>query len=102
MHPPFLNEVIAKHIFLSKVHVSIHTVDMVSKKHQRSNTVQEEGLTNEGRHHLLLLHKQADERVCVCMYVYSLSFFKTLKVWVCVTPIEARSQGKNRTLVTCT
>ena len=30
-----------------------------SKKHRRSSTVQEEGLTNEGRHHLLLLHKQA-------------------------------------------
>ena len=24
---------------------------MLSKKHQRSSTVQEEGLTNEGRHH---------------------------------------------------
>ena len=30
-----------------------------AKKHQKSGTVQEEGLTNEGRHHLLLLHKQA-------------------------------------------
>ena len=32
---------------------------MSNKKHQKSGTVQEEGLTNEGRHHLLLLHKQA-------------------------------------------
>ena len=32
---------------------------MLSKKHGRSSTVQEEGLKNEGRHHLLLLHKQA-------------------------------------------
>ena len=33
---------------------------MSSKKQQKSGTVQEEeGLTNEGTHHLLLLHKQA-------------------------------------------
>ena len=30
-----------------------------AKKHQKSGTVQAKGLTNEGRHHLLLLHKQA-------------------------------------------
>ena len=36
----------------------MHAV-MASKKHQKSGTVQEEGLTNEGTHHLLLLHKQA-------------------------------------------
>ena len=34
-----------------------------AKKHQKSGTVQEEGLTNEGRHHLLLLHKQAHHTV---------------------------------------
>jgi len=28
------------------------------KKQQKSSTVQEERLTNEGRHHLLLLNKQ--------------------------------------------
>ena len=33
------------------------TWDHVSKKHQRSSTLQEEGLTNEARRHLLLLHK---------------------------------------------
>ena len=35
---------------------------MLSKKHQRNSTVQEEGLTNEGRHHLLLLRKQAHDK----------------------------------------
>ena len=30
--------------------------------HQRSSTVQEEGLTNEGGHHLLLLHNQAHDK----------------------------------------
>ena len=30
-----------------------------AKEHQKSGTVQEKGLTNEGRHHLLLLHKKA-------------------------------------------
>ena len=32
---------------------------ILNRKHRRSSTVQGEGLTNEGRHHLLLLHKQA-------------------------------------------
>ena len=32
---------------------------MSSKKHQKSGSVQEEELTNEGTHNLLLLHKQA-------------------------------------------
>ena len=35
---------------------------MLSKKHQRSSIVQEEGLTNEGRHHLLLSHKQVHDK----------------------------------------
>ena len=35
---------------------------MLSKKHWRSSTVQEEGLENEGKHHLLLLHKQAHDK----------------------------------------
>ena len=41
---------------------STHGTDyavLLSKKHQRSNTVQEEGLT---RHHLLLLHKQVQNK----------------------------------------
>ena len=60
-HPPFLNEVVTKGAFLCKVHPPICAVVhgvMLSKKHQRSSTLQEEGLINEGRHHLLLLHKQ--------------------------------------------
>ena len=48
------------HAFLSKVHspiyAAVHAVTL-SKKHQRSSTVQEEGPTNEGRHNLLLLHR---------------------------------------------
>ena len=39
------------------IYAAVYAV-MLSKKHLRSSTVQEEGLTNEGRHHLLLLHKQ--------------------------------------------
>ena len=33
-----------------------------SKNQQRSNTVQDEGLTSEGRYHLLLLHKQVHDK----------------------------------------
>ena len=53
-------KVVAKGAFLSP---PIHAV-MLSKKHQRSSTVQEEGPTNEGRHHfhLLLLHEQAYDK----------------------------------------
>ena len=40
---------------------AVHAVTS-SKKHWRSSTVQEEGLTNEGRHHLLLLHKQVHDK----------------------------------------
>ena len=47
--------------FLSKVHpptyATVHVV-MLSRRHQRSSTVQEERLTNEGRYHLLLPYKQ--------------------------------------------
>ena len=35
---------------------------MSSKKHQRSSAVQEEGLRNEDRHHLLLLHEQVHDK----------------------------------------
>ena len=34
-----------------------------AKSTKKSGNVQEEGLTNEGRHHLLLLHKQANHIV---------------------------------------
>ena len=59
-HPPFLNEVVAMGAFLSKVRPPIYGAVyavMLSKKHLRNSTVQEEALTNEGRHHLLLLRK---------------------------------------------
>ena len=49
--PPFLNEVVAKGAFLSKVrppiYATVHAV-MLSKKCQRSSTVHMEGVTNEG------------------------------------------------------
>ena len=60
--PPFLNEVVAKGDFLSKVCPPIYAAApavMLSKKHQRSTTVQEEGLTDEGRH---LLCKQVHDK----------------------------------------
>ena len=48
----FLNEVVAKSAFHSKVcppiYAAVRAV-VLSKKHQRSHTVQGEGLTNEGR-----------------------------------------------------
>ena len=57
--PFFLNKAVAKGAFLLKVRPQffsvVHAV-MLSKKHQRNSTVQEEGLTNEGRQCLLLLH----------------------------------------------
>ena len=55
----------AKGALLTKVHPpNCAAVDavMLSKKQRRSSTVQEEGLTNESRHHLLLLHKQARDK----------------------------------------
>ena len=42
-------------------YATVHAV-MLSKKHRSSSTVQEEGLRNEGRHHLLLLRKQASKQ----------------------------------------
>ena len=48
---PFLNKVVAKGAFLSEVHSPIHVIVheiMLSKKHQRSSTVHEVTLTNEG------------------------------------------------------
>ena len=48
------------------LHRTIREINLVykglSKKQLRSSTVQEEGLTNEGRHHLLLLHKQVHDK----------------------------------------
>ena len=34
----------------------------LGKRHRRSSTVQEEGLTNDGRQYLLLLHKQEHKK----------------------------------------
>ena len=63
--PPVLNEVIAS---LSKVHPPIYTMEYMWSCQTRStegalksSTVQEEGLTNKGRQHLLLLHKPAPD-----------------------------------------
>ena len=67
----FFNGGAAKGTFLLKVcqpiYAAVHSV-MSSKKHQRSSTVQEVGLTNEGRHHLLLtkcMTKEALQNHCM-------------------------------------
>ena len=53
--PLFLNEIVAKDAFLLKVcppiYAIVHAV-MQSKKHRRSSTMQEEGLTNDHRYYL--------------------------------------------------
>ena len=53
--PFFLNEIVAKDAFLLKVcppiYAIVHAV-MQSKKHRRSSTMQEEGLTNDHRYYL--------------------------------------------------
>ena len=60
-----MNKFVAKGAFVWKVHLpiyaAVHAV-MLGKKHGRSSTLQEEGLTNEGKHHLLLLHNQAHDK----------------------------------------
>ena len=53
--PFFLNEIISKDAFLLKVwppiYAIVHAV-MQSKKHRRSSTMQEEGVTNDHRYYL--------------------------------------------------
>ena len=44
---------------------------MLGRKHKRSSIVQEEELTNEGRHHLLLLHKQAHDKRNIAESLYA-------------------------------
>ena len=65
MHLPFLNEVVAKGTFLLKVlppiYAIVHAI-LFSKKHQKSCTVQEDGLVTKCSHHSLLLHKQAQDK----------------------------------------
>ena len=70
-----MNEVVAKGTFLLKVCPSIYAVlhaVVLSKKHRRSSAVQGEGLTNEGRHYLLLLHKQTHDNRDIAACVYNL------------------------------
>ena len=45
---------------------------MLSEKHRRSSTVQEEGQTNESRHHSLFLHKLAHDKrgITESLHVY--------------------------------
>ena len=60
-----MKEVVAKDAFSQSMHPPIYAIVhaiMVCKKHQRSCTVQEEGLIKEGRHLLLLLHKQVHNK----------------------------------------
>ena len=42
-------------------------VVMLSKEHWTSSAVQEEGITNEDRHHLLLLHEQGSLSVGILL-----------------------------------
>ena len=44
------------------IYAVVHVV-MFNKKHRISSTVQEEKLTNDGRHHLLLLHNQVHHKM---------------------------------------
>ena len=44
---------------------------MLGEKHKRSSTVQEEELTIEGRHHLLLLHKQTHDKKSIAESLYA-------------------------------
>ena len=55
-YPPSLNEVVQRVLSCSTNKYVVRAVRLV-KKQQKSSTVQEERLTNEGRHHLLLLNK---------------------------------------------
>ena len=61
--PLFLLKLLQKGAFLSKVRPPFMLQYMqLCKKHQRSSSVQEEGLTNEGRHNLL----EALQNHCMC------------------------------------
>ena len=59
---PYLHffECCCKGAFLA--HIMPNKCCYVSKKHWRSSTGQEEGLTIEGKHNLLLLHKQVHDK----------------------------------------
>ena len=73
---PFMNEMITKSVFFSKVHppvyVIMHAVAL-GKKHYRSCTVNSMELTTEGKYHLQLLHEQTHDKrglqnhCCACI-----------------------------------
>ena len=72
-----MNEIVAEGAFLSKVHPPIYAIVhavMLSKKHQRSCTVQEEGLTNEGKHHL---YNQAHDKRGIAESLHVRQFLHT-------------------------
>ena len=54
---PVLSEVIAKVAFLSTVCLPNYAIVHVIMPHQRSSTLQEEELTNEGRHLAVIASK---------------------------------------------
>ena len=66
-HPPFLNEIVAKGAFLLKVRPPICAVvhAVMSSKKQYS-TLQEEGVTNEVRQHLLLFSREMSQLSKIC------------------------------------
>ena len=59
--PPFLNEVVAKGAFLSKTMPTYLCCSMYCYVKQEVPKSSTERLANEGRHHLLLLHKQVHD-----------------------------------------
>ena len=63
---------VAKVVFLSEVCPPI-TCGYVKQEAQRSSTLQEKGPTNEGMHHLLLLHKQVHDKrgIAESLHAYS-------------------------------
>ena len=80
----FFYEAIAKDVFLSEVRPPIKVIVqavMSSKKHQRSGATQEEGLTNEGRHHLLLLYKQAHDKRSIAEHSLVLRLSPSRRGW---------------------
>ena len=69
---PFMNEFVVQDAFLLStppIYAIVHAV-MLSKKHWRSYTAQEEGLKNEGRHHLLLLLEQKHDKESIAEVSY--------------------------------
>ena len=68
----------------SPIYAVLHPVTL-GEKHKRSSTVQEEELTIEGRHHLLLLHKQTHDKKSIAesLYVHTNKARLTARLTAC-------------------